>query len=65
MLDYVVRMSVDTIKNKGYEIEPRRSTRYPAKHLTDTDFADDIEFISESLFTIPSARLKLCGTLLK
>ena len=47
-------MSVDTIKNKGYEIEPRRSTRHPAKHLTDTDFADDIALISESLVNAQS-----------
>ena len=54
VVDYVLRMSVDTIKNKGYEIEPRRSTRHPAKHLTDTDFADDIALISESLVNAQS-----------
>ena len=39
-------MSVDTIANKGLEIKPRRSSRYPAEYLTDTDFADDIALIS-------------------
>ena len=47
-------MSVDTIKSKGYEIEPSRSTRHPAQHLTDTDFADDIALISESLINAQS-----------
>ena len=49
VVDYVLRMSVDNISSKGLEITPRRSSRYPAKHLTDTDFADDIALISESL----------------
>ena len=47
-------MSVDTIKSKGYEIEPRRSTIHPAQHFTDTDFADDIPLISESLVNAQS-----------
>ena len=49
VVDYVLRMSVDSITNKGFEIQPRRSTRHPAQYLTDTDFADDIALISESL----------------
>ena len=49
VVDYVLRMSVDTITSKGFEIKPRRSTRHPAQYLTDTDFADDIALISESL----------------
>ena len=47
-------MSVDTISSKGYEIKPRRSTRHPAQYLTDTDFADDIALISESLVNAQS-----------
>ena len=43
-------MSVDQIKDKGLEIQPRRSSRHPAQHLTDTDFADDnIALISSAL----------------
>ena len=49
VVDYVMRMSVDTINDKGFQIEPRKSTRHPAKFLTDTDFADDIALISKSL----------------
>ena len=54
VVDYVLRMSVDTIKNKGFEIKPRKSSRYPAEYLTDTDFADDIALISESLVNAQS-----------
>ena len=42
-------MSVDTINDKGYQLTHKRSSRYPAKYLTDTDFADDIALISQSL----------------
>ena len=49
VVDYVLRMSVDRISQNGLEILPRRSSRYPAEHLTDTDFADDIALISGSL----------------
>ena len=49
VVDYVLRMSVDTIKYKGFEIKPRQSSRHSAEYLTDTDFADDIVLVSESL----------------
>ena len=49
VVDYVLRNSVDNINNKGFQIHPRKSSRYPAQHLTDTDFADDIALISNSL----------------
>ena len=54
VVDYVLRMSVDSISSKGFEIKPRRSTRHPAQYLTDTDFADDIALISESLVNAQS-----------
>ena len=54
VVDYVLRMSVDSISNKGFEIRPRRSARYPAQYLTDTDFADDIALISETLVNAQS-----------
>ena len=49
VVDYVLRMSVDKIHTKGYELKPRQSSRHPAVHLTDADFADDIALISQSL----------------
>ena len=42
-------MSVDTISYKGFEIKSRQSSRHPAEYLTDTDFADDISLMSNSL----------------
>ena len=49
VVDYVLRMSVDTIASKGFQLKGRESSRHPAKYLTDTDFADDIALISQSL----------------
>ena len=44
-----MRISVDTMSENGYQLRPKRSSRYPAEFLTDTDFADDIALISQSL----------------
>ncbi|KAI8502715.1 hypothetical protein Bbelb_194170 [Branchiostoma belcheri] len=41
VLDYILRLSLDTMQEKGIEIQPRRSRRYPAVNLTDLDFADE------------------------
>ena len=49
VVDYVMRVSVDKIAEKGYQLQPKKDSRHPAKHLTDTDFADDIALISQSL----------------
>ena len=54
VVDYVLRVTIDTKSSKGYEIKTRRSTRHPAQYLMDTDFADDIALISESLFNAQS-----------
>ena len=40
-LDYVLRTSIDKIKEKGFELTKKRSRRYPAKTITDADYADD------------------------
>jgi hypothetical protein len=49
VVDYILRISVDTINHKGYQTHHRTSSRHPAVYLTDTDFADDIALISQSL----------------
>ena len=41
-LDYVLRKSIDKIKENGCKLTKERSRRYPAKAITDTDSADDI-----------------------
>ena len=49
VLDYVLRKSLDKNNTKGFQLYPRRSSRYPAVHLTDADFADDIDLISDTV----------------
>ena len=49
VVDYVMHISVDTTSENGYQLRPKRSSRYPAEFLTDTDIADDIALISQSL----------------
>ena len=41
-LDYVLRRSIDKIRENGFELTKKRSRRYPAKTITDADYADDI-----------------------
>ena len=48
VLDYVLRTSVDCLNDKGLEVEPRKSSRYPSKHVTDVDFADDLALMADS-----------------
>ena len=40
-LDYVFRTSIDKIRENGFEMTKKRSTRYPATTITDADYADD------------------------
>ena len=47
-LDYVLRTSIDNIKDKGFELTKKRSRRYPSKTITDTDYADDIAIMANT-----------------
>ena len=38
-LDYVLRTSIDKIRENGFELTKKRSRRYPAKAITDADIA--------------------------
>ena len=40
-LDYVLRTSIDKIRENGFKLTKKRSRRYPAKTITDADYADD------------------------
>ena len=40
--DYVLRTSIDKIKENGFKVIKERSARYPAKTISDADYADDI-----------------------
>ena len=41
-LDYVLRTSIDKIRENGFELTKKRSRRYTAKTITDADYTDDI-----------------------
>ena len=47
-LDYVFRTSINKIRENGFELTKKRSRRYPAKTITDTDYADDIALLSNT-----------------
>ena len=40
-LDYMLRTSIDKIIENGFKLTKERSRRYPAKTITDADYADD------------------------
>ena len=45
-LDNVLRMSIEKIKENGFELTKKRSRRYPA--TTDADYADDIAILANT-----------------
>ena len=47
-LDYVLRTSIDKIRENGFELTKKKSRRYPAKIITDTDYADDIALLANT-----------------
>ena len=47
-LDYVLRTSIDKIKENGFELTKKRSRRYPATTITDADNADDIAILANT-----------------
>ena len=47
-LDYVHRTLIDKIKENGFELTKKRSRRYPAKTITDADYADDIAILANT-----------------
>ena len=47
-LDYVLRTSIDKIKENSFELTKKRSRRYPAETITDTDYADDITILANT-----------------
>ena len=44
-LDYVLRTSIDKIKENNFELTKKRSRRYLAKTITYADYADDIAIL--------------------
>ena len=45
-LDYVLRTSIDKIRENGFELTKKRSRRYPTKTITDADYADGIAILA-------------------
>ena len=47
-LDYVLRTSLDLIKDKGLTLKKAKSRRYPAQTITDADYADDLALLADT-----------------
>ena len=47
-LDYVLKISIDKIKENGFKLTKERSRRYPAKTITDADYADDTTLLANA-----------------
>ena len=47
-LDYELRTSIDKIRENGFELTKKRSRRYPAKTITDADYAGDIAILANT-----------------
>ena len=44
----VLRTLIDKIRENGFELTKKRSRRYPAKIITDADYADDIAILANT-----------------
>ena len=44
-LDYVLRTSIDKIRENDFELTKKRSRMYPTKTITDSNYADDIAIL--------------------
>ena len=47
-MDYVLRTSIDKIKENGFELTKKRSRRYPTKTITDADYANDVAILANT-----------------
>ena len=47
-LDYVLRTSIDKIRENSFELTNKRGRSYPAKTITDADYADDIAILANT-----------------
>ena len=47
-LDYVLRTSIDKIRENGFVPKKKRNRRYSAKTITDADYADDIAILANT-----------------
>ena len=47
-LEYVLRTSIDLMKENGFKLAKARSRRYPAQTITDVDYANDVALQANS-----------------
>ena len=47
-LDYVLRTLIDKIRENGFVLTKKRNRRYPAKTITEADYADDIALLAST-----------------
>ena len=47
-LDYVLRTSIDKMKENGFKLTKERSRKYPAQTVTNADYTDDIAFLANT-----------------
>ena len=47
-LDYVLKTSIDKIKENCFELTKKRSRRYTAKTITDADYTNDIAILANA-----------------
>ena len=47
-LDYILRTSIDKIKENSFKLTKERSRRYPAKTITDADYTNDIALLANA-----------------
>ena len=44
----MLRISIDKIRQNGFELTKKRSRRYPTKTITDADYADNIALLANT-----------------
>ena len=47
-LSIYLSISIDKIRENGFELTKRRSKRYPAKTITDADYTDDLVLLANT-----------------
>ena len=47
-LDYVLRISIDKMKENDFKLTKQRSRMYPTQKITDIDYADDIALLENT-----------------
>ena len=48
VIDYIMRMAIDSKEEFGFILNPKKRRRYPAEVITDLDYADDIALIRQT-----------------